>query len=597
MWTGLPYAPGQRRSQAEMSGSIFADLIRKLARRWSTWKGEQYREDVAFLNVQAKVAEGIHRELAGPGGGKLVILMGPTGSGKTEVFASVFLSQWHFRDWFAGRMFMVEPTHALLRQMALRFEVYGGLYGIPVGEDHGEALTPTYLYTAPITITTVDSYAYGYLAKRVDKWVERGALTGRFTMPVGVMMHSLTVFDEAHLIQDEAFLGPRTLSEIVCSLVNAGAHVMLATATLPTALLEEFEKRCHGHVREFHLPAKQRNLEVHYAEETLGPGAVSCDGGNVLVVVNTVAKARRMYMELKERFRDRCNVYVLHSLMTRKDREAVLSKVQDDMRSDRRVVLVGTQTVEVGVDLNFDVLYTEVSPLDSLVQRVGRIGRKGDRAHAYIYRVEDPAPYVGKLVVETEKLVKEGIDRLAFSDAERARQMLDRMYGRDVVSELSKRGVALLADFMDYFRRLHLFAVPPEGEVHIRPSIYIDIYFVDWRGARGDCDAVPLDCNELYKYRIRISTTPARYDRLSKIVDQIREHCRLCVMKFEEDRCRVKEPKGVSEDRLWYIVREGYLIALCRDISRVYDEAGLKIEEMERAATGRDRRAGKGRRR
>ena len=39
-------------------------------------------------------------------------------------------------------------------------------------------------------------------------------------------------------------------------------------------------------------------------------------------------------------------------------------------------VLVGTQAIEVSLDIDFDELYTEVSPIDSQIQRWGRVNRK-----------------------------------------------------------------------------------------------------------------------------------------------------------------------------------------------------------------------------
>jgi CRISPR-associated endonuclease/helicase Cas3 len=59
-----------------------------------------------------------------------------------------FLYQWEIGEWFAPRMYIVEPVHALLRQMRDRVKVYVSALGrgsITVDEDHGELLRPTYL--------------------------------------------------------------------------------------------------------------------------------------------------------------------------------------------------------------------------------------------------------------------------------------------------------------------------------------------------------------------------------------------------------------------------------------------------------------------
>jgi len=47
-------------------------------------------------------------------------------------------------------------------------------------------------------------------------------------------------------------------------------------------------------------------------------------------------------------------------------------------------ILVATQVVEVSLDISYDVLFTEVAPLDALVQRMGRVNRKGDAPPASV---------------------------------------------------------------------------------------------------------------------------------------------------------------------------------------------------------------------
>ena len=45
---------------------------------------------------------------------------------------------------------------------------------------------------------------------------------------------------------------------------------------------------------------------------------------------------------------------------------------------DNRFVAVCTQIVEVSLDIDFDVLYTENAPIDAIIQRLGRVNRRGE---------------------------------------------------------------------------------------------------------------------------------------------------------------------------------------------------------------------------
>ncbi|MGC8543872.1 MAG: CRISPR-associated helicase Cas3', partial [Vulcanisaeta sp.] len=148
-------------------------------------------------------------------------------------------------------LFWIEPAHALLRQMRDRLRIYASSLRnktkalLPsVGEDHGEVTNKTFLYTSIITLTTIDSLVYGYVAKRVQSWLDKRVETGRYTFPAGLITNSLIIFDEAHLIQDEAFLGPRIIRKVLCSVVKAGGLAIFASATLPTEFIRYIEEEC-----------------------------------------------------------------------------------------------------------------------------------------------------------------------------------------------------------------------------------------------------------------------------------------------------------------------------------------------------------------
>ncbi|WP_258870677.1 DEAD/DEAH box helicase [Pyrobaculum aerophilum] len=190
------------------------EIIREMAKAWCRNKC-RIREEV--LDRQAEVAERIEKTDG------LVVIRAPTGFGKTEMWAAPFFAQWRRGEWFAPRMYVVEPMHALLNQMKERMKTYAEALGtgVTIGEDHGEAPSDVYLYTAVVTLTTVDALIYGYLAQRVVKWRKHGVETGYYTIPSGLLASAYIVFDEAHLMQDEFYLGPRILGETICDLVEA----------------------------------------------------------------------------------------------------------------------------------------------------------------------------------------------------------------------------------------------------------------------------------------------------------------------------------------------------------------------------------------
>lgn len=103
-------------------------------------------------------------------------------------------------------------------------------------------------------------------------------------------------------------------------------------------------------------------------------------GRKVLVITNTVRMAQNLYLTLKERGFSSRNLKLLHSRFLYCDRTAKEEKVQ---RSALGTILLATQVV-VSFDIDYDLLITELAPLDALLQRRGKVNRKGNRPSATI---------------------------------------------------------------------------------------------------------------------------------------------------------------------------------------------------------------------
>lgn len=509
------------------------------------------------LELQSKLAKKI---FDGTTEGKLFLLNLPTGVGKTEIFLAPFIYQFKVNEFFAGRMYLVEPTHALLRQMRDRIKKYTENFDEIVGEDHGDVENPTFLYTAPITLTTIDSFAYGFLAKRVNKWWQFGYETGRYTLPVGLMGNSYIVFDEAHLIQDSVFLSPRVMGKIICNLVNSGVIVVFSSATLPKALLERLTSECNNvevlNAGDFKF---ERNVEIKFKDDVLKD--IECEG-RTIVIVNTVEKARKLFNQMKQKCK---NVYIIHSLMTVEDRNKVYERVCERIKNTKEdLVLIGTQTLEVGLDFPFDKLYTEISPIDSLIQRIGRVGRRRNKAEAVIFDVESSLPYLDTLVKKTREILQKG-STIKYEDLVSS---IDQVYDDDEVRKIEEKGDLFYTQFLEYLENLHLFSYPPEEDILIRPSNYITIYIIDEDSIISEnkkelvLRKEGLE-NKSLKYSISVTDTYS-IDRLKRILENVHV---FIYFREEEDRIYVRESDLNNRVNRIYIRR-----------GEIYDDAGLIIE-------------------
>lgn len=119
---------------------------------------------------------------------------------------------------------------------------------------------------------------------------------------------------------------------------------------------------------------------AYWARRLGGPGKVTG------VVVNTVAMARAVFNRLDTQLTNPANCALLTGRVRPVDREYLQEiwypRIQAGVTraSEESLYVVATQTIEVGADIDLDNLVTESASLPALVQRLGRVNRRGERA-------------------------------------------------------------------------------------------------------------------------------------------------------------------------------------------------------------------------
>ncbi len=104
------------------------------------------------------------------------------------------------------------------------------------------------------------------------------------------------------------------------------------------------------------------------------------EGGCAGVIVNTVKKAQKIAQLLRECLPDK-EVQLFHAQFLMPDRaareEQLMERIGKDSVPESRndLIVVGTQVMEQSLDLDLDVLVTELCPMDLLLQRIGRLHR------------------------------------------------------------------------------------------------------------------------------------------------------------------------------------------------------------------------------
>lgn len=124
------------------------------------------------------------------------------------------------------------------------------------------------------------------------------------------------------------------------------------------------------------------------------------DNQSALVVINTISQSIEIYHLLKDKYR---TLYLSTNLIN-VDRKAVIEEAKELLKNKIPFVMVSTQTIEAGVDLDFDIGYRDLAQLESIIQVAGRInrsGNKGKHCPLYVFETEN-----SKLIYSIYKLDK-----------------------------------------------------------------------------------------------------------------------------------------------------------------------------------------------
>ena len=380
-----------------------------------------------------------------------MLLCAPTGKGKTE--AALW---WAHANLKAGKILYLLPTRVTANAMYDRLtRVLGHTTGISHGtvvlriaEDekwnYPEILAKRLIYgtfMSPTTVATVDQLLLSLFNWRHWEMIEQNA------------SNAVIIFDEIHAYD---FYTMALISQIIGSLSGLGSKFAFLSATFPKYLKEyllDILDNPNPPVID-----KQFNQLVRHKIHFFAMDIINAiddiisqyqKGEKVLVILNTVDSAIEYYNEIKtfliSHHEDTANLVLYHSRFIERDREKKETIIKKAPENNNGFIAVTTQVVEVSLNIDYDILFTQVAPLDALVQRFGRINRKGgkiipDTGNIMIYNFgsTDQWVYGEANLVRAKEIVKAELDKKSPSE-ESILPLADKQYPiENSLAELKK---------------------------------------------------------------------------------------------------------------------------------------------------------------
>jgi len=262
-------------------------------------------------------------------------------------------------------------------------------------------------------------YALGYWPKRVfsatvDSFLSFMSNSYSSLCLLPLLTDAAVVIDEVHSFDRSMFTA---LEQFLKAFLSVPVLCMTASLTrdrqqilTESCGLELFSK---AGIDDLRAQTGAPRYTVRRVDENLGTLVRSAllEGKKVLWVVNTVDRCQETYAA-HEAFCTEQNIPIncYHSRFRLKDRKAHHEEVIRLFRAHGGAALVvTTQVCEMSLDLDADVLVTEMAPVSSIIQRMGRccrVERPGERRGiVYVYAPADEQPYTKDELAQCELFI------------------------------------------------------------------------------------------------------------------------------------------------------------------------------------------------
>jgi CRISPR-associated endonuclease/helicase Cas3 len=183
------------------------------------------------------------------------------------------------------------------------------------------------------------------------------------------------------------------------------SYAIISTATMPHLDFSEQKTETHEAGRKlfanYKTPAELLNAPKYFSEKVFNRYRITrllqenftvsdlseliknCDE-SCLVILNTIDDTKDLYALLSETYgKEEC--ILLNTHFTLKSRRTKIWLAKRRLKYKKKIILISTQLIEAGVDIDFPMVYRDFCPLPSLIQSAGRCNRNGRKEFGEVF--------------------------------------------------------------------------------------------------------------------------------------------------------------------------------------------------------------------
>ncbi|AFC99946.1 CRISPR-associated helicase Cas3 [Methanocella conradii HZ254] len=238
--------------------------------------------------------------------------------------------------------------------------------------------TKKHYFGGDVILTTLDKFLYRFFAYGEQKW--------NLIYPYRLYMNELTTgrlvicFDEAHLYDSVSYTN---FINLLSTLISNNIKVVVMSATLPQEFLNMSETKLGMAVVNGEDSKGNKTYKIiddENRDEKIIEIINKNIGKKIIIVRNTVRNAYNIYERLikfsNNNLYNGVPVFFYHGRLFSYIKSQIYEAIKELDEVNKPYILITTHAIEVGCDLNAELLITDYCNPDQLIQRAGRCARK-----------------------------------------------------------------------------------------------------------------------------------------------------------------------------------------------------------------------------